>query len=41
MLGWSLLFSGRKAEAKDFFERALLIKPGDTSSSDGLNRSSK
>lgn len=41
MLGWSLLFSGRKAEAKGCFERALLIKPGDTSSTDGLNRSSK
>ena len=41
MLGWSLLFSGRKAEAKACFERALLIKPGDTSSTDGLNRSAK
>jgi len=41
MLGWALLFSGRKAEAKGCFERALLIKPGDTSSTDGLNRSSK
>ncbi|WP_316737775.1 tetratricopeptide repeat protein [Pedobacter aquatilis] len=41
MLGWALLFSGRKAEAKGCFERALLIKPGDTSSTDGLNRSIK
>ena len=41
MLGWSLLFSGRKAEAKQCFERALLIKPGDTSSLDGVNRSVK
>jgi len=41
MLGWSLLFSGRKAEAKTCFERALLIKPGDTSSIDGVNRSAK
>ncbi len=41
MLGWALLFSGRKAEAKSCFERALLIKPGDTSSTDGLNRSVK
>lgn len=41
MLGWALLFSGRKPEAKACFERALLIKPGDTSSTDGLNRSVK
>ncbi|WP_443945705.1 tetratricopeptide repeat protein [Pedobacter sp. AW1-32] len=41
MLGWSLLFSGRKTEAKSCFERALLIKPGDASSTDGLNRLSK
>lgn len=41
MLGWSLLFSGRKAEAKACFERALLIKPGDTSSHDGINRAAK
>lgn len=41
MLGWSLLFSGRKPEAKACFERALLIKPGDTSSIDGLNRATK
>ncbi|WP_316830744.1 tetratricopeptide repeat protein [Pedobacter aquatilis] len=41
MLGWALLFSGRKAEAKGCFERALLIKPGDSSSTDGLNRATK
>ncbi|MBC6108906.1 tetratricopeptide repeat protein [Pedobacter fastidiosus] len=41
MLGWSMLFSGRKAEAKASFERALLIKPGDTSSIDGINRAIK
>ncbi|WP_316798931.1 tetratricopeptide repeat protein [Pedobacter frigidisoli] len=41
MLGWALLFSGRKAEAKGCFERALLIKPGDSSSTDGLNRAAK
>jgi hypothetical protein len=41
MLGWSLLFSGRKAEAKACFERALLIKPGNISSNDGLNRAAK
>jgi tetratricopeptide (TPR) repeat protein len=39
MLGWANLFSGKKSEAKAFFEKALLIKPGDTSSADGLNRS--
>ena len=39
MLGWAHLFSGKKAEAKNFFEKALLIKPGDTSSVDGVNRS--
>jgi tetratricopeptide (TPR) repeat protein len=41
MLGWALLFSGRKSDAKACFERALLIKPGDTSSIDGLNRAAK
>ncbi|MGM9476897.1 tetratricopeptide repeat protein [Pedobacter sp. GSP4] len=41
MLGWSLFFLGRKAEAKACFERALLIKPGDASSTDGLNRAAK
>ena len=41
MLGWSLLFLSRKAEAKSCFERALLIKPGDSSSIDGLNRAAK
>ncbi|QQL50229.1 tetratricopeptide repeat protein [Mucilaginibacter ginkgonis] len=39
MLGWSLLMSGRKQEARPYFERALIIKPGDDSSTDGLNRS--
>ncbi len=39
MLAWSYLFSGKKAEAKNYFEKALLIKPGDASSTDGLNRS--
>ncbi|WP_131537709.1 tetratricopeptide repeat protein [Pedobacter nototheniae] len=41
MLGWSLLFLGRNGEAKACFERALLIKPEDTSSIDGLNRAIK
>lgn len=39
MLGWAYLFSGKKSEAKNHFEKALLIKPGDTSSTDGFNRS--
>jgi tetratricopeptide (TPR) repeat protein len=39
MLGWANLFLGKKAEAKACFELALLIKPGDSSSTDGLNRS--
>lgn len=38
MLGWSLLVAGRKAEAVQWFEKALLIKPDDASSLDGLNR---
>ncbi len=38
MLGWALLQSGHKAEARTCFETALIIKPGDESSSDGLNR---
>jgi tetratricopeptide (TPR) repeat protein len=37
MIGWALLMSGRKAEAKPYFETALIIKPGDDSSTDGLN----
>ena len=41
MLDWYLLFSGRKVEAKACFERALLIKPEDTSSNDRLNRGAK
>jgi tetratricopeptide (TPR) repeat protein len=38
MLGWSTLMAGKKTDAKPFFERALVIKPADASSSDGLNR---
>lgn len=38
MLAWSLLMAGRKAEAKPFFEKALIIKPADASSTDGLAR---
>jgi tetratricopeptide (TPR) repeat protein len=38
MLGWALLMAGRKAEARPYFESALIIKPGDESSNDGLNK---
>jgi tetratricopeptide (TPR) repeat protein len=38
MLAWSNLMAGKKNDAKAFFERALVIKPADASSSDGLNR---
>jgi tetratricopeptide (TPR) repeat protein len=37
MLGWALLMSGHKPEARGYFETALIIKPGDDSSTDGLN----
>jgi tetratricopeptide (TPR) repeat protein len=39
MLAWSLLMAGKKVEAANYFEKSLLIKPGDESSMDGLNRS--
>ncbi|NCD69545.1 tetratricopeptide repeat protein [Mucilaginibacter agri] len=38
MLAWSNLMAGKKAEAKPLFEKALIIKPGDDSSEDGLSR---
>ena len=38
MLAWSSLMAGKKADAKPLFERALIIKPADASSTDGLNR---
>jgi tetratricopeptide (TPR) repeat protein len=38
MIAWSTLLSGKKAEARPYFEKALLIKPGDDSSEDGLAR---
>ena len=41
MLGWATLMSGKKAESKIYFERALIIKPGDESSTDGLNKANK
>jgi tetratricopeptide (TPR) repeat protein len=41
MLAWASLMSGKKGEAKIYFEKALIIKPGDESSIDGLNKASK
>lgn len=38
MLAWAILMAGHKAEAKPYFEKALIIKPGDDSSTDGLSR---
>ncbi len=38
MLGWSYLMAGKKTEAKPLFEKALVIKPADASSTDGLSR---
>jgi tetratricopeptide (TPR) repeat protein len=39
MLAWSCYFSGRKSDAQNYFEKALLIKPDDASSLDGLSKS--
>jgi len=38
MLAWSNLMAGKKAEAIAYFEKALIIKPDDASSLDGLSR---
>jgi tetratricopeptide (TPR) repeat protein len=38
MLGWTFLMTGKKEDAKAMFSRALLIKPGDTSASEGLDK---
>ncbi|QJD96306.1 tetratricopeptide repeat protein [Mucilaginibacter robiniae] len=38
MLGWSYLMAGNKANARVYFEKALLIKPEDASCTDGLSR---
>ena len=38
MLGWSYLMSGKKSEARVYFEKGLLIKPDDASCTDGLNK---
>ncbi|MGZ3755093.1 MAG: tetratricopeptide repeat protein [Mucilaginibacter sp.] len=38
MLAWSCLMAGKKSEAVTYFEKALLIKPEDASSLDGLNK---
>ncbi|MFD2144726.1 tetratricopeptide repeat protein [Mucilaginibacter antarcticus] len=39
MLAWACLLSNRKTDAQNYFTKALLIKPDDTSSLDGLNKS--
>lgn len=39
MLAWSYLMGGDKAQARVYFEKALMIKPDDASCMDGLNRS--
>ncbi len=39
MVGWSYLMVGNKAQARYYFEKALMIKPDDASCTDGLNRS--
>jgi len=39
MLGWTYLSLGRSAEAKLLFQKALLNRPGDTSATDGYNKS--
>jgi tetratricopeptide (TPR) repeat protein len=38
MLGWSNLMAGKKTVATSCFEKALIIKPDDASSLDGLSR---
>jgi tetratricopeptide (TPR) repeat protein len=39
MLGWAYLMSGKKADARGYFEKGLLIKPDDASCTDGVNKS--
>lgn len=41
MLGWASLMAGKKADAKVYFNKALIIKPEDLSSLEGLNRANK
>ena len=38
MLAWSYLMGGKKNDARPYFQKALIIKPDDASSNDGLNR---
>ena len=38
MLAWSCLMAGKKSDAASYFEKALLIKPDDASSLDGLSK---
>ena len=41
MLGWATLMAGKKQDARVFFNKALIIKPDDTSSIEGLSRANK
>lgn len=41
MLGWATLMAGKKQDARAHFNKALIIKPDDTSSIEGLSRASK
>ncbi|MDB5118912.1 MAG: hypothetical protein JWN56_130 [Sphingobacteriales bacterium] len=41
MLGWANLMAGKKAEAKMYFNKALIIKPDDSSSNEGLSRANR
>jgi len=37
MLAWTKLFQGKKTDARVLFDHAILLSPGDSSATDGLN----
>lgn len=41
MLGWAYLMDGQKTAARNYFEKALIIKPGDESCTQGLSKASR
>ena len=41
MMGWASLMAGKKPDAKIYFNKALIIKPDDPSSIEGLSRANK
>lgn len=41
MLAWAYLMDGQKTTARIYFEKALIIKPGDQSCTDGLKRAGR